>query len=153
MRRCRAAVILGRGTPEAIERCAVPVLSFEKIGAWVLTAPGAGSDALSGMRTAAVFEGDSLVLNGQKTFISNAPHADVFAIYACSGQRADLKRRAKSPTWTARSNAMNGSELSRRTIGGQHDRGPTCRTGRNQEDEARRGLESTAPGDSAQGHG
>jgi alkylation response protein AidB-like acyl-CoA dehydrogenase len=74
--------ILGRGTPEAIERCAVPVLRFEKIGAWALTEPGAGSDAFGGMRTTAVLEGDTLTLNGQKTFISNAPYADVFAIYA-----------------------------------------------------------------------
>ncbi len=74
--------ILGRGTPEAIERCALPVLRFEKIGAWALTEPGAGSDAFGSMRTTAVLEGDTLVLNGQKTFISNAPYADVFAIYA-----------------------------------------------------------------------
>jgi alkylation response protein AidB-like acyl-CoA dehydrogenase len=74
--------ILGRGTPETIERCAVPVLRFEKIGAWALTEPGAGSDAFGGMRTTAVLEGDTWTLNGQKTFISNAPYADVFAIYA-----------------------------------------------------------------------
>jgi alkylation response protein AidB-like acyl-CoA dehydrogenase len=34
------------------------------------------------MRTAAVADGDAFVLNGQKTFISNAPYADIFAIYA-----------------------------------------------------------------------
>jgi len=74
--------ILGRGTRGAIERCALPVLRFEKIGAWALTEPSAGSDAFGSMRTTAVLEGDTLVLNGQKTFISNAPYADVFAIYA-----------------------------------------------------------------------
>ncbi|MFQ5418157.1 MAG: acyl-CoA dehydrogenase family protein [Myxococcota bacterium] len=74
--------ILGRGTPDAIERCALPVLRFEKIGAWALTEPAAGSDAFGSMRTTAALDGDFLVLNGQKTFISNAPYADVFAIYA-----------------------------------------------------------------------
>jgi len=74
--------ILRQGTAEIIERCALPVLRFEKIGAWALTEPGAGSDAFGGMCTTAVLEGDTLVLNGQKTFISNAPYADVFAIYA-----------------------------------------------------------------------
>ena len=74
--------ILSRGSAEVIERCALPVLKFEKIGAWALTEPGAGSDAFGGMRTTARLDGDAVVLNGQKTFISNAPYADVFAIYA-----------------------------------------------------------------------
>jgi alkylation response protein AidB-like acyl-CoA dehydrogenase len=74
--------ILSRGAPEVIERFAVPVLGFEAIGAWALTEPGAGSDAFGGMRTRARFDGDAVVLNGQKTFISNAPYADVFAVYA-----------------------------------------------------------------------
>jgi alkylation response protein AidB-like acyl-CoA dehydrogenase len=74
--------ILSRGSAELIERYALPVLRFDKIGAWGLTEPGAGSDAFGGMRTTAVADGDDLILNGQKTFISNAPFADVFAIYA-----------------------------------------------------------------------
>jgi alkylation response protein AidB-like acyl-CoA dehydrogenase len=81
--------ILPQGSPEAIERYALPVLRFEKIGAWALTEPGAGSDAFGGMRTTAILDGDALVLNGHKTFISNAPFADVFAIYARVAQRAD----------------------------------------------------------------
>jgi len=74
--------ILSRGSADLIERFALPVLRFEKIGAWALTEPGAGSDAFGGMRTTAVVDGDDLVVNGQKTFISNAPYAEVFAIYA-----------------------------------------------------------------------
>ena len=74
--------ILSRGSAELIERYALPVLRFDKIGAWGLTEPGAGSDAFGGMRTTAVADGDELILNGQKTFISNAPFAEVFAIYA-----------------------------------------------------------------------
>ena len=74
--------ILSRGSADLIESHALPVLRFHKIGAWALTEPGAGSDAFGSMRTTAVADGDDLVLNGQKTFISNAPFADVFAIYA-----------------------------------------------------------------------
>jgi alkylation response protein AidB-like acyl-CoA dehydrogenase len=74
--------ILSRGSAELIERYALPVLHFDKIGAWGLTEPGAGSDAFGGMRTTAVVDGDELILNGQKTFISNAPFAEIFAIYA-----------------------------------------------------------------------
>jgi alkylation response protein AidB-like acyl-CoA dehydrogenase len=74
--------ILERGSAEVIERYAVPIFRQEKVGAWALTEPSAGSDAFGGMRTAAVADGDAFVLNGQKTFISNAPYADIFAIYA-----------------------------------------------------------------------
>jgi alkylation response protein AidB-like acyl-CoA dehydrogenase len=54
----------------------------ERIGSWGLTEPEAGSDALSGMRTTARRDGDHYVLSGSKTFITNAPYADVFLIYA-----------------------------------------------------------------------
>jgi alkylation response protein AidB-like acyl-CoA dehydrogenase len=76
------ANVLSKGTPEQIERFAIPVLRSERIGAWGLTEPGAGSDALSGMRTTARRNGDHYVLTGSKTFITNAPYADVFLIYA-----------------------------------------------------------------------
>jgi alkylation response protein AidB-like acyl-CoA dehydrogenase len=77
-----AMTILERGGAEVIERYALPLFRQEKVGAWALTEPGAGSDAFGGMRTAAVADGDVFVLNGQKTFISNAPYADIFAVYA-----------------------------------------------------------------------
>jgi acyl-CoA dehydrogenase len=77
-----AMAIVAQGTADLIERYALPVLRFERIGAWGLTEPGAGSDAFGGMRTTAAVDSDALVLNGQKTFISNAPFADVFTIYA-----------------------------------------------------------------------
>jgi len=77
-----AMAILERGSADAIERYALPLFRFEQVGAWALTEPGAGSDAFGGMRTTAVPDGDGFVLNGQKTLISNAPYADVFAVYA-----------------------------------------------------------------------
>jgi alkylation response protein AidB-like acyl-CoA dehydrogenase len=76
------ANVAGKGTPEQIERFALPVLRCERIGAWGLTEPGAGSDALRGMKTTARRDGDAYVLSGSKTFITNAPYADVFLIYA-----------------------------------------------------------------------
>lgn len=74
--------IVARGSAPLIERFALPILRFEKIGAWALTEPGAGSDAFGSMRATAVRDGDDWVLNGEKTFISNAPFADTFAVYA-----------------------------------------------------------------------
>ncbi len=56
--------------------------SGRKIGALGLTEPGAGSDALGSMRTAARRDGDSYVLNGGKIYITNGPVADVLLVYA-----------------------------------------------------------------------
>jgi hypothetical protein len=76
------ANVAGKGTPEQVERFALPVLRSDRVGSWALTEPGAGSDALSGLRTTARRDGDHYVLNGSKTFITNAPYADVFLVYA-----------------------------------------------------------------------
>jgi len=76
------ANVLSKGTPEQIDRFALPVLRSERIGAWGLTEPGAGSDALRGMKTTAKRDGDAYILNGSKTFITNAPYADSFLVYA-----------------------------------------------------------------------
>jgi len=77
--------IMGRGTPEQRKRWALPILAWEKIGAWGMTEPGAGSDAFRSMRTTATPKDGGYVLNGQKTFITNAPYADIFVIYAKVG--------------------------------------------------------------------
>jgi alkylation response protein AidB-like acyl-CoA dehydrogenase len=74
--------VASRATPEQAKRWVPPVLRGEKIGCWCLTEPDAGSDALGSMRTTARRDGDGYVLNGSKTFITNAPHADYFLVYA-----------------------------------------------------------------------
>ncbi len=76
------ANVANKGTPEQVRQWAMPVLRCEKVGSWGLTEPGAGSDALAGMRTTARRDGDQWVLDGSKTFITNAPYADVFLVYA-----------------------------------------------------------------------
>ena len=74
--------ILSKGTPEQKRRYGLPIATYEKIGAWGMTEPGAGSDAFGSMRTVARRKGDAFVLSGQKTFITNAPFADTFVVYA-----------------------------------------------------------------------
>jgi len=74
--------IRSRGSKEQVERYFGPIIRFETIGAWGLTEPNAGSAAIRDMQTRAVRDGDGFVLNGSKTFITNAPYADVFVIYA-----------------------------------------------------------------------
>lgn len=80
--------IMGKGTLEQKQRWARPLLTWDKIGAWGMTEPGAGSDAFRSMRTVAVPSDDGYVLNGQKTFITNAPHADTLVIYAKIADRS-----------------------------------------------------------------
>jgi alkylation response protein AidB-like acyl-CoA dehydrogenase len=77
-----AGNVMRRGTSEQVQKYAVPAMKGDLIGAWALTEPGAGSDALGGMKTRAIKDGDQYVLNGSKTFITNAPIADAFLIYA-----------------------------------------------------------------------
>jgi hypothetical protein len=74
--------IVARGTLEQKKHWGLPILTFDKIGAWGMTEPGAGSDAFRSMRTTAVPRDGGYVLNGQKTFITNAPYADILVIYA-----------------------------------------------------------------------
>ena len=77
---CGTAIELG-GPDEVRERYLPQIFSGEKIGAYGLSEPGAGSDAGS-LKTAAVRKGDEYVIEGFKTFITNAPIADVFVIFA-----------------------------------------------------------------------
>ncbi len=70
-----------KGTAEQIERWGLPLATFDKVGSWCLTEPGAGSDAFGSMRTTAKRDGDQWVINGQKTFITNGPDADFYVVY------------------------------------------------------------------------
>ncbi|MBR9938636.1 acyl-CoA dehydrogenase [Oscillospiraceae bacterium Marseille-Q3528] len=69
------------GTPEQKEKYLTPLASGEKIGAFGLTEPGAGTDA-SGQQTKAVLDGDHYVLNGSKIFITNGGAADTYVVFA-----------------------------------------------------------------------
>ncbi len=69
------------GSDEQKQTYLPDLASGAKLGAIAMTEPGSGSDALS-LKTSAVREGDEYILNGSKTFITNAPVADVFLVYA-----------------------------------------------------------------------
>lgn len=68
-------------SPEQRRRHLPDVLAGRRIGAMGMTEPGAGTDVL-GMKTTAERRGDHYVLQGRKTFITNAPDADCFLVYA-----------------------------------------------------------------------
>lgn len=69
------------GTEEQKQKYLVPLAKGEKLGAFGLTEPNAGSDA-GGTETTAVLEGDHYILNGGKIFITNADKADTYVIFA-----------------------------------------------------------------------
>lgn len=73
--------IFAFGTEEQKKKYLVPLAKGEKIGAFGLTEPNAGSDA-GGTETTAVLEGDHYVLNGEKIFITNGGEADTYIIFA-----------------------------------------------------------------------
>jgi butyryl-CoA dehydrogenase len=60
------------------------------VGAFALTEPGAGTD-VGAATTTAVLEGDEYVLNGTKTFITNAPLADIFIVFALTDKTQGTK--------------------------------------------------------------
>ncbi|HEY2515558.1 MAG TPA: acyl-CoA dehydrogenase family protein [Polyangiaceae bacterium] len=88
--------VMARGTREQRERWALPVLTLEKIGAWALTEPGAGSDAFGSMATRARRTDGGWILKGSKTFITNAPFADLFVVYARVDDGASAQSAARS---------------------------------------------------------
>lgn len=74
--------IAGRGTLAQQERWLPDLVTYDKVGAWAITEPDSGSDAFGGMKSYVVRDGDDYILNGQKTFITNGPDADVVVVYA-----------------------------------------------------------------------
>lgn len=69
------------GTEAQCARYLPSLCAGERIGAHGMSEPGSGSDAF-GLRTTARRDGDRYVLNGTKTFVSNAPVADLFLVFA-----------------------------------------------------------------------
>jgi butyryl-CoA dehydrogenase len=77
------------GNEDIIERLFKPALRGEKIGAICMTEPNAGSDLDSIATTAKKVEG-GYVINGQKTWITSAPVADFFTVFARAGEEKKL---------------------------------------------------------------
>ena len=73
--------IVEMGNEEQKRKYLPPMARGEKIGAFALTEPSAGSNATN-LKTTAVRKGDKFILNGSKHYITNAPIADVFTVMA-----------------------------------------------------------------------
>ncbi|AGK96395.1 acyl-CoA dehydrogenase [Clostridium pasteurianum] len=85
-----ASLINQFGTPEQKEKYLIPLAKGEKIGAFGLTEPNAGTDA-AGQQTVAVLDGDNYTINGSKIFITNGGVADIFVIFAMTDRSKGTK--------------------------------------------------------------
>src|SRR6202162_2206411 len=78
-----------------MERWGLDLLTTAKVGAWAITEPNSGSDALGGMQSTARRDGDEYILNGNKTFITNGPYADTIVFYAKLDDGSDTPLRQR----------------------------------------------------------
>ncbi|HPX82108.1 MAG TPA: acyl-CoA dehydrogenase family protein [Syntrophales bacterium] len=83
-------LVLLNGTEEQKKKYLTPMAKGEKLGAFVLTEPGAGTDVMAATTTA-VLDGDVYVLNGTKTFTSNGPTGDFYMVFAWTDKAAGRK--------------------------------------------------------------
>ncbi len=81
--------IIAFGTDEQKQRWLPGLIDGSLIGAHGMSEPDSGSDAFS-LRTRAELEGDAYVLTGTKTFVTNAPVADVFLVFATVNRKRGM---------------------------------------------------------------
>ncbi|WP_159839507.1 acyl-CoA dehydrogenase family protein [Nocardia sp. CY41] len=91
-----ATTIMSRGTLAQKQRWLEDIVTMRKVASWAITEPDSGSDAFGGMKTYVKRDGEDYLLNGQKTFITNGPYADVMIVYAklddgAGGDKRDRK--------------------------------------------------------------
>jgi butyryl-CoA dehydrogenase len=78
------------GTEEQKQKYLIPLAKGEKLGAFGLTEPNAGTDA-AGQQTIAILDGDYYVLNGSKIFITSGGKADVYIVMAMTDKSAGTR--------------------------------------------------------------
>jgi acyl-CoA dehydrogenase len=105
--------IMKSGTPAQMERWGLDLLTLDTIGAWAITEPDSGSDALGGMKSTARRDGDEYILNGNKTFITNGPYADTIVFYAKLDDGSDTPLRQRQVLTFILDKGMPGLEQSK----------------------------------------
>jgi butyryl-CoA dehydrogenase len=78
------------GTPAQKEKFLRPLITGQKLGAFGLTEPNAGSDSAM-QESTAVLEGDHYRLNGSKIFITNGGYADIYVVFAMTDKSKGTK--------------------------------------------------------------
>lgn len=85
-----AGTLLKFGNDMQKEKFLIPLASGEKLGAFSLTEPNAGTDA-SGLQTTAKLDGDEYVINGNKIFVTNGKEADIYILAAVTDKEQGTK--------------------------------------------------------------
>jgi butyryl-CoA dehydrogenase len=85
-----ASMIYNSGSEEQKQKYLIPLATGEKLGAFGLTEPNAGSDA-SNQQTTAVLDGDDYIINGSKIFITNGGYADTYVVTAMTDKSKGLR--------------------------------------------------------------
>jgi len=104
-----APYIYNYGSEEQRQKYLPKMATGEMIGAIAMTEPGTGSD-LQGVKTTALKDGNELVVNGQKTFITNGWNADVIIVVA----KTDPTKGAKGTSLVMLERGDEGFEKGRR---------------------------------------
>jgi alkylation response protein AidB-like acyl-CoA dehydrogenase len=78
--------ILANGAPDLVHEWLPPLARGDAVSGFALTEPGAGSD-VAALELRAERDGDGFRLSGEKTYISNAPDADVYSVFARTSER------------------------------------------------------------------
>ncbi|HEY3426526.1 MAG TPA: acyl-CoA dehydrogenase [Negativicutes bacterium] len=78
------------GTEEQKQKFLVPLIAGEKLGAFGLTEPNAGTDAAA-QQTVAVLDGENYILNGSKIFITNGGSAEIYVVFAMTDKSKGVK--------------------------------------------------------------
>jgi len=108
-----SAAIMSKGTTRQKERWGLDLLTMDKIGAWAITEPGAGSDAFGSMKSTARRDGNGgYLLNGTKTFITNGPYADTI-VFICKLEEAGVDPKDRKPLTFVLDKGMPGLEQSK----------------------------------------
>jgi butyryl-CoA dehydrogenase len=84
------STLFDHGTPEQKEKFGIPLAKGEKLAAFALTESGAGTDS-GAQKSVAVLDGDHYVLNGSKTFITNADDAEIYIVLALTDPEAGAR--------------------------------------------------------------
>jgi len=82
--------IYAYGTEQQKQKYLVPLAEGEKLGAFGLTEPNAGTDAAA-QQTVAVLDGDDYIINGSKIFITNAGEAETYVIFAMTDKSKGVR--------------------------------------------------------------
>lgn len=107
-----SGAIMSKGSLAQKKKYGRDLATLKKIGAWAITEPNSGSDAFGGMKATAKRDGNGgYILNGNKTFITNGPYADVI-VFICRLEEEGVEARDRKIISFILDSGMEGLEQS-----------------------------------------